>query len=236
MDRGIIAGLTFRGIRKLESNLKQVLGGLRNTILSNPARNIDVDRLEQEMVMKRLRSFNWADAGVPAKYRGVRLSLHPNAVTQDVMDFCLGKTEQKWLVVQGGNGTGKTETLCASMSERLVNGLTPGMYLSCRYQVCPMFAESRSFSSANSTWGLYKRLYDQQYLVIDEPMKGEDPVLERTVLRNIFAAGYDNGQRIAVAMNGTVGEFLQWMGEDIRSRFKELCKVVVLSGDDWRAQ
>lgn len=178
-------------------------------------------------------AMDWTATNAPMKYWGTNLSVHPNPITERVRKFC-SVDGPGVLLVQGPNGTGKTETLCASMTERFNLGLDPGLYLSCFYQLCPQFRSAKSFSSSATEWDLYRTYYTTPYLILDEPGKGDDKVLEKAVVRNILAARYDNGVKTAICMNWNARELVEWLDNDMASRFREKCVVVSLDGEDWR--
>lgn len=178
-------------------------------------------------------SFEWEEAGIPQRY--YRAVLGNSPVEEKVREFCLGKGTDV-LVIQGGNGTSKTRTFSASFTERADNDLELGLYLSCKYMLCPMFRSARLSNFKMSEYDLYKKYYEAPYLVIDEPGKGDDAALEKAVVRNIFSARYDLGLLTGIAMNWTMKEFCEWLGDDGTSRMRETATVLTLNGVDWRSE
>jgi hypothetical protein len=176
--------------------------------------------------------FDWKEAGLPLRYYGAELGESP--VEEEVKKFCLGK-ETDVLVIQGGNGTSKTKTFCASFTERDRNNKELGLYLSCKYMLCPMFRSARLSNFGIAEYDLYRKYYEIPYLVIDEPGKGDDPNLERAVVKNILSARYDRGNLTGIAMNWTMKEFCEWIGEEGSSRLRETATVLTLDGVDWRS-
>lgn len=175
---------------------------------------------------------DWEEAGIPKRYYGATLEGLPHE--DEVREFCLGKGTDV-LILQGGNGTAKTKTLCATFTERDMNGMELGLYLSCKYMLCPMFRSARLSNFKVSEYELYRKYYEVPYLIIDEPGKGDDAALEKAVVRNIFSARYDLGLLTGVGMNWTMKEFCEWLGDDMTSRFRETATVLTFDGEDWRS-
>lgn len=185
-----------------------------------------------------MTEFEWEESGVPARYRGLMLDDCPAEAADKVRKFCTGNGTDV-LVITGGNGTAKTAVASASFTERDVNGLEVGLYLSCKYQLCPMFRSSRLTSFGMSEYDLYRKYYETPYLVMDEYGKGDDERLEKAVVRNILSARYDRGLLTALVTNFTMKEITGdsdvGLGNDIASRLRETATVFVMDGADWRA-
>jgi len=188
--------------------------------------------------------FEWEEAGLPERYRGVTLDMCPPDSAEKVREFCLGHGTQV-MVIQGGNGTCKTQTACAAFTERADAGKNLGLYLSAKYQLCPLFRSARLSNFAMSEYELYQKYYTTPFLAIDEVGKGDDRNLERTVIRNILSARYDRNVLTLIITNLTVHELLGdgessegflGLGNDIKSRFHETAAVITMAGDDWRGQ
>ena len=184
-----------------------------------------------------MNEYEWEETGVPARYRNIRLDECPQKDAGTIRKFCLGDGTDVCLVT-GGNATAKTKTMCATFTERELAGLVPGLYLSCKYQLCPMFRSSRLTNFGMTEYDLYRKYYEAEYLVIDEYGKGDDGRLERAVVRNILSARYDRGLLTAVITNFTPQEIMgdgdYGLGADVRSRFKETATVLAMDGADWR--
>lgn len=184
-----------------------------------------------------MTEYEWEETGIPPRYRGEPLEGCPKPASDNVRNFCLGKGTDM-LVVTGGNGTAKTRTACASFTERISSGFEPGLYLSCKYQLCPMFRSSRLSGFGTSEYDLYVKYYRTPYLVIDEYGKGDDSRLERAVVRSILSARYDNGLLTCLVTNLSMQELVSdgdvGLGADIRSRLKETATVIAMDGADWR--
>lgn len=180
---------------------------------------------------------DWENTGAPRRYWSVRLDECPDGPADKMRQFCAGNGTDV-MVITGGNGTAKTKTVSASFQERADNGLEPGLYLTCAYQLCPMFRSSRLAGFGTSEYELYKRYYDAPYLVIDEYGKGDDIRLVKSVTRNILAARYDRGLLTCLVTNLTMQELVSddecGLGADMRSRLRETATVVVMDGEDWR--
>ena len=180
-----------------------------------------------------MNNYEWEEAGIPLRYYNAVLG--NTAEEEKVRDFCLGKGTDT-LIIQGGNGTAKTRTFCASFTERSDSGMELGLYLSCKYMLCPMFRSARLSTGGISEYELYKKYYDTPYLVLDEPGKGDDPNLERAVVKNILSARYDLGNLTGIAMNWTMKEFCDWLGVEGTSRLRETATVLTMDGVDWRSE
>ena len=185
-----------------------------------------------------MTEFEWEESGVPARYRGLMLDDCPAEAADAVRKFCNGNGTDV-LIITGGNGTAKTSVASASFTERDMNGLEVGLYLSCKYQLCPMFRSARLSNFDMSEYTLYKKYYEAPYLVIDEYGKGDDGRLEKAVVRNVISARYDMGLLTMLVTNHTMkeitGDSEVGLGADITSRFRETATVLVMDGMDWRA-
>lgn len=182
------------------------------------------------------KNFDWASIGIPKKYWNISLDDCSNSITDLVRDFVLGKTNKKVLVIEGPNGTGKTRTVSAAFTERLLSGLAAGKYISCKYTVCPMVRSSRSFSAKVNEIDLLNRFYNEPFLVLDEAGKGDDQCLEKVFDSNVISARYDNELPTVICTNETMGELCTYLGYDIEDRFRETALVLTLDGESWRTK
>lgn len=194
----------------------------------------EIKRYENSRKILNKDVFDYSVTGIPKRYYGVSFETHSNSTTNQVRDFSIkGKGV---LIIEGSNGSGKTETLCAAFYERYIHGLTPGLYLSCKYTVCPMMRSSRSFAAKLNEMDTYEKFYNIPFLVLDEVGKGDDTVLEKTFVSNVISARYDNDLNTAIGTNMTIEELCSWLGEDISSRFHQTAIQCVLDGKDWRKE
>lgn len=140
-------------------------------------------------------------AHIPNRFGKVRFSDYPDIIwnkkdgtseniTQNFKAFCLSKKCDKVFGLSGTIGSGKTTLACAGMHERAINGLAPGLYLSCR-TLKPMIMTSRSFKASESEMDIYNKYATTPFLVLDEVGKCTDSTLEWDFVTTIFALRYD---------------------------------------------
>lgn len=173
---------------------------------------------------------------IPKKYYGVTFTTHANNITQQVKEFFTkGKLNgKKILVIQGPNGTGKTETVCAGLNFRVLEGMS-GEYMSCKYTLCPALRSSRSFAAKQNEMEFFNHYYNIPFLVLDEAGKADNSELEKIFLANVISARYDNDLPLVIVTNMTMRELCDFLGKDIESRMRESASVLTLDGNDWRA-
>lgn len=162
-------------------------------------------------------------------------------ITQAFKAFCLNKSNDKVFGLSGTTGTGKTTLACAGMHERAINGMNPGMYLSCR-TLKPMIMTSRSFKATESEMDIYNKYANVPFLVLDEVGKCTDPVLEWDFITTIFALRYDNEKPTVFTTNLTYDQFRVFIlsdlnkGADIYDRLKTCIIPEVLTGESHRGE
>lgn len=193
---------------------------------------LDIVDTGEDVVEQKMNTFDYSVTGMPPRYYGVTFDKFPNAISDKVREFSLHGSGP--IVLEGSNGTGKTVTLCASFYERYINGLTPGLYLSCKYTVCPMIRSSRSFAAKVNEMDMLLIYYNTPFLILDEVGKGDDKILERNFVSCVLSARYDRKLKTGIGTNMSTDELCTWLGEDINSRFHETAIALVLDGKDWR--
>lgn len=186
----------------------------------------------EQFVAKRISDFDINQTGMPSRYYEASFDTYNIPIVEPFRQFCLSGTG--FFIVEGSNGTGKTYEACASINERIKNGLTGGFYFSCKYTVCPMVRSSRSFSAKENELELIKRIARMPYVVFDEVGKGDDQNIEKCFLSNIISARYDFVKPTVLISNMSMIELCEWLGQDINSRFHETATVVTLDGKDNR--
>lgn len=190
---------------------------------------------ENEVVGKEDSFFdkNFArKAGVPERFLDATFENTQNRCTQRVKDFT--QFARGVLILQGTNGTGKSRTACAAINYRLTNGMAPGMYISCNYQVCPLIRSSRSFRADKNELQVLTEYYTTPFLILDEVGKGDDSVISKMFVTCVLAARYDNNLPTLITTNLTKQELAEFVGKDITSRFVETATVAILDGEDLR--
>ena len=173
--------------------------------------------------------------GMPDKFRGVTFTTHPNVITERVKTFCT-KKEGGILIIIGPVGTGKTETACCSFLERAKAGLPAGEYLNAEYQLCPKYRSSKLSTSSMTEWDFFQHYYKLPFLVLDEVGRGDDKEVERKVITNFISSCYDNLTKIIITTNMTMEELIDFLGDRITDRFREVAEVCVLNNESWRGR
>lgn len=175
---------------------------------------------------------DYSNINIPKRYWGVTFEKHPNNITEGVKKFATAKSGV--LIIQGANGSGKTETACAMFTYRIEKRLRAGQYLNAKYEICPMIRSSRSYAAKQNELEVLRRYYNEPFLVIDEVGKGDNAEMEKQFLSQVLSARYDNELPTVIITNWTSKELSAFLGEDIRSRFFETAIIKTLTGDDWR--
>lgn len=195
----------------------------------------DDELLDMDLVVPKNKSVtDYSCTNMPRRYWGANFTQYPAPFSQKLNDFALGKTDKIFMVLEGGNGTGKTYNSCSCIGVRMEAGLNPGNYLSCKYTLCPLFRSSRLTTGSRNEIDTYSFYYDSPFNVLDEVGKGDDKILEKTVVSNLISAGYDNEQRYLISTNMTMTELCKWLGEDINSRFYQCAEVITINECDYR--
>lgn len=192
--------------------------------------------IEQAKAMRSADDFpvDFSVTGIPKRYWGVTFDHHPNVITEALREFAT--TDDGILLIQGANGSGKTEAACAMFTYRASLGLFAGLYLNAKYQICPMIRSCRSYSSKQNEMTVMHRYYSAPFLVIDEVGKGDTADYERQFLSQVISARYDNLLPTVLISNFTTRELGDFLGEDIRSRFFETALIKTLNEKDWRQE
>lgn len=172
------------------------------------------------------------NAGIPEKFINATFANTKNSAITALESFL--RASKGVLIVNGRNGTGKTRTACSAMNWRIENGLNPGLFISCNYQVCPMIRSSRSFRSEKSEYEILEEYYTSPFVVLDEVGKGDDAVISKMFVTNVLSARYDNDLPTLITTNFTKQELIDFVGTDIHSRFIETASIVVLNEMDYR--
>ena len=162
-------------------------------------------------------------------------------ITQAFKAFCLNKSNDKVFGLSGSTGTGKTTLACAGMHERAVNGMAPGLYLSCR-TLKPMIMTSRSFKASESEMDIYNKYASIPFLILDEIGKCTDSQLEWDFVTTIFALRYDNEKPTVFTTNLNYEQFRVFIladlnrGADIYDRLKTCLIPEVMAGESFRGK
>lgn len=172
------------------------------------------------------------NAGVPERFLDANFDNTSNRCSEAVKSF--SELSRGILIIFGTNGTGKSRTACAGINNRIAKKLSPGRYISCNYEVCPLIRASRSFRADRNEYDTLKDFYTTPFLVLDEVGKGDDAVISKMFVTCVLAARYDNNLPTLITTNMNKEELSQFVGADISSRFKETAKVFVLDGADLR--
>lgn len=186
----------------------------------------------RNMPQVEMSSIDYSVCNLPRKYYGVTFDVHPNEWTECLRDF--SESKKGVLILQGGNGTGKTESVCAMFTNRIQKGLVAGLYLSNKYELCPLIRTSRSFSANINEYDLLKRYYTTPFLAIDEVGKGDNEVIEKMFVSNVLSARYDNELPTVLVTNWTTKELEDFLGDEIKSRFLETATICTLNERDFR--
>ena len=137
------------------------------------------------------------------------------------------------LMFVGGAGTGKTHLAAAIVNELVERG----------YKV--MFGNStdiiarmrKSFKEGESDIDIISKITDVDLLVIDDLGKEKESEYTNMIIYQIINRLYEDEKALIITTNYTsfaVKERLGDYGDAILSRLLEMCKVVKLTGEDWR--
>ena len=169
---------------------------------------------------------------IPEKF--INASFGDSEIDKKIIDFCEEKLKYITMILIGDFGRGKSYAACASMINRLNNGLNAGKYISCKYEVCPLIRTSRNFKSSMQEFDILKKYYTIPYLVLDEIGQGDDAQIEKVFDANVLSARYDNGKRTVITTNMDMNELCDFLGGSLKSRFKETAIPIYFNGIDIR--
>lgn len=173
-------------------------------------------------------------SNVPMKFTSVTFENTESPLADRIKDFALnGKGV---LIMQGGNGTGKTRLACCAINERILSQINGGRYISCFYEVCPLIRSSRSFRAEKNEVQVLNDFFTTPFLVLDEVGKGDDSVISKMFVSTVLAARYDNELPTLITTNLEKQEFIEFVGKDIESRLHEIATMWTLDGQDRRAR
>lgn len=190
------------------------------------------------------------NSGIPHRFANARFYDHGDIIwnkkdgsseniTQNFKAFCLNKISDKVFGLSGPTGTGKTTLACAGMHERAINGLNPGLYLSCR-TLKPMIMTSRSFRASESEMDIYNKYATVPFLVLDEVGKCTDKELEWDFFTTIIALRYDNEKPTVFTTNLNYDQLRVFIlgelnkGADIYDRLRTALIPEVITGESHR--
>lgn len=189
-----------------------------------------------------------AQSGVPLRYSEVRFSDYNSKFVTDekiistvekFKSFCIEPDTDKIFGICGPTGSGKTTLTCCGIHERAINGMSSGLFLSCR-TLKPMIMTSRSFKATESEYDIYKKYMTTPFLVIDELGKCSDEQLEWEFFTTVIAGRYDNKLRTVFTTNLDYGKLKAFImnngnkGEDIYDRIKSVLIAETLVSESHR--
>jgi DNA replication protein DnaC len=176
-------------------------------------------------------------AGVPKKYLDCTFDNTVNCISDEVKYFAKNgqtKNGKKVVIIFGGNGTGKTRTASCAMNYRIQEELPSGLFISCKYQICPMIRASRNFKADRNEYQLLQDFYKAPFVVIDDAGKGDDLVISKMFLSCVLSAKYDYDLPVLVTTNLTKSEFSEFVGKDVNERLSEIACSLILNDRNYR--
>lgn len=230
-------------------NLQEAFGAVCESENDTELENSD------EELKARLAESN-ASGNIPRRFEQCRFSSESGACEKVLKPFCVAKESDKCVLLTGPTGTGKTTAACSAMHERAAMGMNAGLYLSMRL-LAPMLRTSRSFSARESEMAILEKYSRAPFLVLDEIGACDNPSEERSFLRTVIAARYDNFLPSILSTNLTTdklklflvgrepygfssdAELRQFISEvadkdPIVNRLKSIMRVVVMDGESRR--
>jgi|WetSurMetagenome_2_1015567.scaffolds.fasta_scaffold01488_13 DNA replication protein DnaC len=169
---------------------------------------------------------------IPEKF--INAKLGNSDIDKKIIEFCEEKSSYITMVFIGDFGRGKSYSACASMIHRINRSKQAGLYISCKYEVCPLIRTSRNFRSNTQEYDILKKYYTAPYLVLDEMGQGDDSQIEKVFDSNVLSARYDNGKNTIITTNMDMNELCDFLGGSLKSRFKETAIPVYFGGIDKR--
>lgn len=197
-----------------------------------------------------------ASGNIPRRFEQCRFSSESGDCGKALRLFCVAKESDRCVLLTGPTGTGKTTAACSAMHERAALGMNAGLYLSMRL-LAPMLRTSRSFSAKESEMAILEKYSRAPFLVLDEIGASDNPPEERSFLRTVIAARYDNCLPSILSTNLTAdklklflvgkapydfasdAELRQFILEvadkdPIVNRLKSIMRVIVMDGESRR--
>ena len=179
-----------------------------------------------------------APPSVPREFRDARWSTwRPTADNRAALGAAKAFADSgdggRDLFVCGPVGTGKTRLACTVLNELWLSGER-----SLAFERVPMLLyRLQPHGAAADTAEAFDRLTAARLLVLDDLGAERDAATDytRRTLLMLYEARHDAGKRTVWTSNKTPGEVGAFMGDDrLSSRIAGRCRVVELSGRDWR--
>lgn len=170
--------------------------------------NVEKERTAKE-IQRAVEQSNFT-SNIPNRFSDTRLGTFEIPFMDDVKKLSNARKSDTLLVVSGPAGTGKTTLLTALMHERAANGVGAGEYLN-SYNIVPMIRASRSFGARETEYDIIQRYAKLPFVVFDELGVSEDPKIEISFFRTVFAMRYDNLLPTAVGTNLPMKDFQSFL-------------------------
>lgn len=132
------------------------------------------------------------------------------------------------LYLHGGVGTGKTRLACSVLNTLWARGV------GVRFKRCPelLIQLQPGHDDTDQVW---QRMVDVPVLVLDDVGANQGTDFARRQLQALFDARLDRGHRTIWTSNLDLDDLAEFLADDrLPSRIMGQCRVVELSGKDWR--
>lgn len=132
------------------------------------------------------------------------------------------------LYLHGGVGTGKTRLACSILN------MLWARQVSVRFKRCPelLIQLQPGHEDTDQVW---QRMVDVPVLVLDDVGANQGTDFARRQLQALFDARLDRGHRTIWTSNLALDDLAEFLADDrLPSRIMGQCRVVELTGKDWR--
>ncbi len=143
---------------------------------------------------------------------------------------------RKGIFFWGNPGTGKTLLSCIILTELIVRHAIEGRFI----KISRTFFSrlKATFIEGSATYGqtsrIEKDLAEADFLVIDDFGVQRDSAWEQETLYNLIDARYEAEKFTIITSNSNPASFKELSEGRILSRIKEMCRLMELSGKDYR--
>ena len=191
-----------------------------------------------ELALKSRLEERIREAEIPKRFRlktfsEFHLTPGTSKAYQACREYANGELDQG-LLLWGPVGTGKTHLVTAALVARLKQGES-GFWC---HAPTLLWRIQQSWNPENpeSEYSLFRKATGVRHLVLDELGKDKPSEWVRLSLLRLIDARYNDELPILATTNFSPDELAERIGDWNMSRLVEMCRIIEVKGEDWRAR